>query len=233
MPVETAGTSDDSLSHALSTIAQAIAASLELKTVFSRVGDACQRLVPFDGLGLSLLELGGRVRVHAVAGDPDSLEREDLNVARADYSPRLWPPAARYVVNIRDAERELDPAYFMDRDLITRGYRSMLRVPLLSGDVPLGSLIFNSRQPAAYTEDHAQAVTLVAELLVLAVEHERMARGLRERRRRRQALEQLVPMITGTLDVREVFEQISRIAEEIVPHDYTSLALLDADGNQM
>jgi transcriptional regulator with GAF, ATPase, and Fis domain len=233
MPVETAGTSDDSLSHALSTIAQAIAASLELKTVFSRVGDACQRLVPFDGLGLSLLELGGRVRVHAVAGDPDSLEREDLNVARADYSPRLWPPAARYVVNIQDAERELDPAFFMDRDLITRGYRSMLRVPLLSGDEPLGSLIFNSRQPAAYTEDHAQAVTLVAELLVLAVEHERMARGLRERRKRRQALEQLVPMITGTLDVRAVFEQISRIAEEIVPHDYTSLGLLGADGKEM
>ena len=77
----------------------------------------------------------------------------------------------------------------MDRDLLSRGYRSMLRVPLLSDGVPLGSLIFNSREPAAYTEDHAQAVSLVAELLTLAVEHERMARGLRERRKRREALE--------------------------------------------
>jgi hypothetical protein len=72
---EAEGISDDTLSHALSTIAQAIAASLELKTVFSRVGDACQQLIPFDGLGLSLLERGGRVRVHAVAGDRSSLER--------------------------------------------------------------------------------------------------------------------------------------------------------------
>src|SRR5688500_9602758 len=182
-----AATGDDTLSQALSTIAQAIADSLELKTVFSRVGDACQRLIPFDGLGLSLLELGGRVRVHAVAGDPDSLEREDLNVARTDYSPRLWPASARFLVNIGEAERELDPSFFMDRDLLSRGYRSILRVPLLSGGVPLGSLIFNSRQRGAYTEDHAQAVTLVADLLVLAVEHERMARGLRARRTRREA----------------------------------------------
>jgi transcriptional regulator with GAF, ATPase, and Fis domain len=226
-------TSDDTLSQALSTIAQAIAASLELKSVFSRVGDACQRLIPFDGLGLSLLERGGRVRVHAVAGDQSSLEREDLNVARADYSPRLWPNTPRFLVNVKDAERELDPAFYMDRDLVGRGYRSMLRVPLLSDGVPLGSLIFNSRQPAAYTEDHAQAVSLVAELLVLAVEHERMARGLRERRKRREALEQLLPMIAGTLDVRAVFEQVSRIAQEIVPHDYTSFALTAEDGKHI
>jgi transcriptional regulator with GAF, ATPase, and Fis domain len=232
MAGEITGTADDTLSQALSTIAQAIAASLELKTVFSRVGEACQALIPFDGLGLSLLERGARVRVHAVAGDQSSLEREDLNVARADYSPRLWPQAARFVVNVRDAERELDPSYFMDRDLLSRGYRSMLRVPLVRDEEPLGSLIFNSREPAAYTEDHAQAVSLVAELLVLAVEHERMARGLRDRRKRREAIERLIPMITGTLDVRAVFEQVSRIAEEIVPHDYTSLALLSEDGKQ-
>jgi GAF domain-containing protein len=194
-------TGDETLPQALSTIAQAIAASLELKAVFSRVAEACQALIPFDGVGLSLLERGGRVRVHAVAGDPSSLAREDLDVARDDYSPRLWPRSRRFLVNVGDAERELDPAYFMDRDLITRGYRSMLRVPLVRDDVALGSLIFNSRQPAAYTEDHGQALSLVADLMVLAVEHERMARGLRDRRRRREALEQLVPMIAGTLDV--------------------------------
>ena len=230
--VEATGASGDALSQALSTIAHAIADSLELKTVFSRVGEACQRLIPYDGMGLSLLERGGRVRVHGVAGDASTMQREDLDVARTDYSPRLWPDAVRFLVNVRDAERELDPAYFMDRDLLSRGYRSMLRVPLVRDGVALGSLIFNSRQPDAYTEDHGQALSLVADLLVLAVEHERMARGLRERRKRRQAIEQLVPMISGTLDVRAVFEQISRIAEEIVPHDITSLALLSADGGR-
>ena len=91
MAGEIAVSSDDTLSHALSSIAQAIAASLELRPSSPGSGDACQPLIPFDGLGLSLLERGGRVRVHAVAGDASSLERLDLNVARADYSPRLWP----------------------------------------------------------------------------------------------------------------------------------------------
>jgi transcriptional regulator with GAF, ATPase, and Fis domain len=40
-------------------------------------------------------------------------------------------------------------------------------------------------------------------------------------------------MIAGTLDVRAVFEQVSRIAQEIIPHDYTSFALLSEAGKQV
>jgi transcriptional regulator with GAF, ATPase, and Fis domain len=221
---------EDTLPQVLSTIAHAIASSLELKEVFSRVADACQLLLPFDGVGLSLLEPGGRVRVHAVAGDPSTMERENLSVARSDYSPRLWPDAARFTVIVRDAPRELDASFFMDRDLLSRGYRSMLRVPLVLDGTPLGSLIFNSSQEAAYTEDHAQALSLVADLLVLAVEHERIAHAWAERRRRRDALERLLPALAGSLDIRTVFEQVARVVGDVIAYDYLSLGLLSADG---
>jgi transcriptional regulator with GAF, ATPase, and Fis domain len=233
MAAPDAAPDEDTLPQVLSTIAHAIAASLELKEVFSRVAEACQLLVPFDGVGLSLLEPGGRVRVHAVFGDPSTMERENLEVARADYSPRLWPDAPRFLVLVQDAPRELDPAFFMDRDLITRGYRSMLRVPLVRDGVPLGSLIFNSREPAAYTEDHGQAFSLIADLLVLAVEHERMASAWRERRRRRDALEKLLPALAGSLDIRTVFEQVARVVGDVIDYDYLSLGLLSADRTAM
>jgi transcriptional regulator with GAF, ATPase, and Fis domain len=117
----------------------------------------------------------------------------------------------------------------MDRDLVSRGYRSMLRVPLVLDGTALGSLIFNSTQEASYTEDHAQALSLVADLLVLAVEHERIAYGLRERRRRREALERLLPALAGSLDLRTVFEQVARVVGDVIDYDYLSLGLLSPD----
>jgi formate hydrogenlyase transcriptional activator len=233
MPAPAAPLGEETLPQVLSTIAHAIAASLELKEVFARVAEACQQLVPFDGVGLSLLEPGGRVRVHAVFGDPSTMERENLEVARADYSPRLWPDATRFLVLVSDAPRELDQSFFMDRDLVARGYRSMLRVPLVRDGVPLGSLILNSRAPAAYTEDHGQAFSLIADLLVLAVEHERMARVSAARRRRRRALEQLLPALAGSLDIRTVFEQVARVLGDVIEYDYLSLGLLSADRKAM
>jgi transcriptional regulator with GAF, ATPase, and Fis domain len=220
---------DETLSRALSAIAQAIAASLELKDVFSRVGAACRVLLPYDGMATSLFQPGGRVRIHAVTGDPAAANLEDLEVDRSEYSPRTWPPGLSSPLLVGDIEAELDPTFFMDRDMIARGYRTMLRVPLQQADKPLGTLVFVSRQPRAFTPEHVRAVSPVAELVVLALEHERMAREGRERRRRRDAVERLLPALAGSLDVRAVFEQVARIAKDVVPHDYLSFGLFTRD----
>jgi len=69
-------------------------------------------------------------------------------------------------------------------------------------------------------------------MVTLALAHEKLAAAWRERRKRREALERLVPALTGTLDVRAVFDEVSRIAQEVVPHDHVLLGLLDADGRR-
>ena len=43
----------EDLDQALSSVARAIADSLELKEVWGRVADACRAVVPFDGMGIS------------------------------------------------------------------------------------------------------------------------------------------------------------------------------------
>jgi transcriptional regulator with GAF, ATPase, and Fis domain len=65
--------------------------------------------------------------------------------------------------------------------------------------------------------------------VALALAHEELAGAWRERRKRRDALDRLIPTLAGTLDVREVFDQISKIAQEVVPHHYLSLGLLSED----
>ena len=219
----------ETIRAALSAVARAIADSLELKVIWDRVADACRAVVPFDAMGVSQLEPGDRVRVLVAAGDAAARDLQERVFARVDFSPRMWPREEDFLVLVEDAERELDRSFTGDREVIERGFRSILRLPLGRGDAKLGSLILVSRLPARFTASHGHALRVVAELVTLALAHEKLARAWRERRKRRDALERLIPTLTGTLDVRAVFEQISRIAQEIVPHDYLSLGLLSED----
>jgi transcriptional regulator with GAF, ATPase, and Fis domain len=48
-------------------------------------------------------------------------------------------------------------------------------------------------------------------------------------KRRLEALDELLPMLAGVLDIREVFERVSAIARKVLPHDLLSLPLLTED----
>jgi transcriptional regulator with GAF, ATPase, and Fis domain len=56
---------------------------------------------------------------------------------------------------------------------------------------------------------------------------------LAEWRRRARALDQLLPTLSAALDVREVFSQVSRVAQEVVPHDLLALGLVTPDGQRV
>jgi len=219
----------EALQTALSSVARAIADSLELKEVWDRVAEACRAIVPFDGMGVSRLQPGDVVRVVAVTSDSGAGELVEAEFTRSDYSPKLWPGADDYLLIIHDAPKEMDQAFAVDRYVVGRGHRSLMRVPLGRGQGRVGSLILTAHEPHRFTEAHGRSLTLVAELVALALAHEKLASHWRERKKQRQALERLIPTLTGTLDVRQVFEQIAHIAEEVVPCDFMALTLLSAD----
>jgi transcriptional regulator with GAF, ATPase, and Fis domain len=227
------GTDSADLQAALASVARAIADSLDLKEVWDRVAEACRSVVPYDGMGVSRVEPGDRVRVTAATRMPAAEHLTEIIYKRSDYSPIYWPDSDDFLVLVNDARTDLDPGFAVDRDVVERGFRSILRLPLGRGNGRTGSLVLTASQPGRFTEDHAGALALVAELVGLALAHETLASRMRERRRRRDALERLVPTLTNTLDVRAVFEQISRIAQEIIPHDYLSLGLYSEDGKRM
>jgi transcriptional regulator with GAF, ATPase, and Fis domain len=221
------------LHAALASVARAIAESLELKDVWDRVAEACRTVVPYDGIGVSRLEPGNQVRVVAATQAPAAEHLVELVFSRSDYSPAFWPESDDFMVLVQDSRKELDPAFAVDRDVVERGFRSILRLPLGRGQGRMGSLVLTANEPGRFTEAHGRSLALVAELVCLALAHEKLAHQWRDRRRRRDALERLIPTLTNTLDLRAVFEQIALIAQEIVPHDAMRLGLLSEDGQRV
>ena len=117
------------LQAALCSVARAIAESLELKQVWGRVAEACRTVVPFDGMGVALLE-GDRANTLVVAGNAQAQEMRESSYSFSDFSPLIRPPSPTQVLVVRDTERELDPSFRLDRTMLEGGFRSILRVSL-------------------------------------------------------------------------------------------------------
>jgi GAF domain-containing protein len=214
-------------------VVRTVAESLELQEVFTRVAEATRAVVPFDRMGVVLLDGPETVRLYAIAGGGAGVAAPVVEVGapvpRDWLSPRLWPPASARLPRRLDAAAELDPAFVVDAQILARGARSILQARLDSGGELLGVLWYASLRPGLYTAAHETAVASISSPIALALAHERLSLDERERRRRNEALEALLPALASALDTQQIFGQLSEISRQVLPHDFLGLGLLNED----
>ena len=203
------------------------ASTLQLRDVFTNVASAARPLLPFERMGISLLEFDEAVRLILMTGDAATEFSERVR-SRRHFSDAMWPTRGKPVC-IRDCARELDRAYEIDRRIVEIGRRSVLAVSLDSRGRQLGALWFDSASAGAFDDAHALAIQPVADLLALAVEHDQLWTLEQERRRKRDCLHTLLPTIADALDIRAVFPRMSAQLQDVIPHVTMSLVLLTPD----
>jgi transcriptional regulator with GAF, ATPase, and Fis domain len=215
----------DALPAALGRIARVVSRSLELGEVFAEVADAAAAVLPFETIGVARVESDGAFTLHSFVGNvpspPAALRLDDFSPA---VRPRGEGPS-----RIDDAARLFDPAFAIDRRMAEDGRRSLLFVPLRRGEHVDGFVGVTSRKPGAFNAEHEAALVSIAELLRLALEHERLWNLDAERRRRLDAIDSLLLTMAPVLDVREVFHKISEVVQPVLAHDRLMLTSLSAD----
>ena len=228
---------EEGLGPALSAIARAVAETMSLKGVFTRVAEAARLALPFDSMGVNVTENPDLppdampedevFSMYSVVGE-QGLEETGLRYRRSEVSPQLRLAAMGEVRRHSDVTQQLDPSFALDRRVIEMGCRSLL-VTFLPGPRPLGSIWFSSNEPGVYLPEDEETVLAIADLVALALQHERLFRTEKLRRKRSEALEALVPTLSKALDIREVFDQLSAAVGGILPHDRMALGLLSED----
>ncbi len=180
-----------------------MAESLDVRHIFTEVSNVVRDALPHDILALtSWAEDGRSLRVYAMTG----AQVED---------PAFWAPT-----QLTDEERTLlhrDP--YVIRDAISDisrddvrgrlfgrlGVRSAIRVPMPLGTDVFGSLFFFSREPEAFTESDLGFARRVADLVALALSHQRLAEAARRDAAARETAAQLeaqVATLTRELESR-------------------------------
>ena len=210
-------------------ITHAIADSLAFEEILKRVADAARLVIPFTVMGIwHAAAPDDPVRLRLAPGTPGDRRRPERPLRRSDHSPQLWPQNGSVPVCISDAVEVLDPTHLGDRLLIELGYRATLVLPL--DDAAKEVLWFAHSEPNAYTTTHARMLQPVTDLARLAVSHDHLHTLMQERRRKRDALEALLPTLASALDMQAVFTQISEIIKDVLPHDYLRVGLITEDG---
>jgi len=215
--------------EALAAVARTLGETLELRQVFARVAGAARQALPFERMRVVLIE-GDALRMYASEQDGAPGWEDGILVPQSDLSPEFWHD---FVVERLDVRRTLDPSFRWDRETIESGHRSIIRAMMRIGDRKVGVLGFASRQPDAFSEEHESFVLALADMVVAALEHERLWSEERRRRQRGEALEALLPTLAKSMDIRETFRQISVVAQDVIPHDIVGLSFLSADGKTL
>src|SRR5262245_36510106 len=216
-----------SFGEACASMARVVAESRDLAQVIEPMAEAIRTVVSFDGMGIWHAEAPDDP-VQLTLGPSPDIPSGGQPLRRSDHSPRLWPRAGEGPLVVADAIHDLDAAFRADRVVVRGGYRSVLVLPL-DGDARQ-VLWLAHREPSTYTDAHARALRPVADLAILAIEHDQLRTLVRERRRKREALEALLPTLARALDVQLVFAQISEVVRDVLPHDHLSVGLVTTDG---
>jgi signal transduction histidine kinase len=154
---------------------------LTLAEIMDCIYQEFRGLIPYDRMGLSLIEDGGKV-VRAVWGKsalpkvclpPDytaALLGSSLEEIVRTNQPRVINNLAAYLEN--------KPGSESTRLIVEEGIRASLTCPLIAGKKAVGFLFFSSKEVDAYAGVHVERFEMLAEAVSLIVEKGRLVTEL-------------------------------------------------------
>ena len=196
----------------------ALAGALDIRDVFQQLSAAASRIVPHDEANLALAtDDGTQYRLYASTreGAPELVCREDNTVLREPIAGRLF-----------DAVPGPE-----------RGLRSGVSAPVFIDEKVVGVFALFSRHPRAYSPHELALVQRLASYIAVGLAHQRLAEAARHAavdRARTASIEssvELLRTISGVLDIRTVFPQVSEIANKVLRHDL--LTMMSHDRGQI
>ncbi len=202
---------------------------LDVRDVFQRLSATVQRALPHDLLTVHLFS--------------DDLSQAAI-FARSDGAPQLGPmlphPYPPHVLRAW-AFDIVDDLTLREgaRQLVQAGARSALRIPIRFDGREIGGLAILSFELAKYSSDDVIVGRRLADCVGIGLSHYRMAEEnrraavLRERTSNLEMLDELLATLSGVLDIREVFDRVSAVAQRVLPHDALSIAESIEEGTRV
>ncbi|MGH7393273.1 MAG: GAF domain-containing protein, partial [Candidatus Rokuibacteriota bacterium] len=199
----------------LAEVERLVGASLDLDDVLLRIAEATARLVGAPAVHLWTAEPGAEVlRLRAASVDP-SMPAVDMPATCA-FGQGISGTAAksRSPVFVPDAAGD---ARVQVTGWVHAGLRTVLSVPILSGETLLGVLTVRARSGALSADEDQALVTSLAARAAVAIQN---ARAYQEAVRRGARLRELAAVnqtITASLDAADVMQRIAAGAASFAP----------------
>jgi GAF domain-containing protein len=163
--------------NTLSKVTEKINAGLDLDEVLNYVFESFWPVIPYDRIGVSLLEQNGTVVRSRWA-------RSDAPIMKIDrgYSAPLQGSSLQRILEtgqpriLNDLRQYLaeHPASESTHLMVEEGMRSSLTCPLVARGKPIGFMFFSSMEPHAFKDAHVEIFLQIAGQLSMIVEKGRL-----------------------------------------------------------
>ena len=205
---------------ALMELGRTISTALSIDEMFDGAAEQVRRLLPFDRIDVATVNAEGveMVRRYATgidvpggAGPVEPLAGSVVEEAVRSRAPFLFQAESAEEAAARFARLEQS---------IEAGLRAFLATPIRRGDTVVGAVTFSSIDLRAYGERDLEMAERIGLLLAGLVAGIAPYDGAQERERRElKALAEISRIVTSSLDVGEVYEQLAEQVRILIPFD--------------
>ena len=224
--------------QALLEVSEAIALHRDLDRLFEDLAPRLHRVVQFDFANLILYEPARKVMKSHVLETPDPAYVCPSGDCPME-SPGGWVRETQQPwvsSNLSDDNRFPELAQWL-RD---RGVQSLCLIPVTTALRKLGALALGSRVEDAYSENDVTFLQQVARQVAVALDNainfaeaQTVQQQLKEERDRLSILLEVNNAVVSVLDLHELLNAVSASLRRLVPHEYASLSLFDAETNRL
>ncbi len=178
---------------------RAIADVLDIRTVFPRVSEIANKVLPHDRMTMSFNDGTSEIVVQASSNEDFEVERIKLRHRECEGRDGVC-----IVSDLRRESLPIDEPRDLQDRIVAAGYRSFLAVNASAREQELG-VEFWSRQVDAFSAEDVPIARRIADHVALAVSHQQLAEAARQvaaARARADRLEWRVRSLAEELDLR-------------------------------
>jgi len=220
-------------------VSESIAHHRDLGALFHDLAPRLHRVVQFDYLNLVLHNPESNLmRLHILeTGQPHQIHPGMELPVNATPSGLVFETQQPYISS--DILQETRFPDFVER-LRKDSIRGVSILPLTTAQRRIGALGFGRRLAHSYTEAEIEFMQRVASLVAVAVDNalnfqssQAYQQQLAQERDHLRLLLEVNNAVVSNLDIRTLFRAIATAVRRVIQHEFTSLALYDADSNTM
>jgi formate hydrogenlyase transcriptional activator len=224
--------------QALLEISEAIASQRELDKLYAELAPRLHRVVQFEFANLILYDADRKAVKSHVLETPDTAYTCPAGECPME-SPGgwVWQTQKPWVVS-----RLAEDTKFPDLSswLSDRGVQSLCVVPVTTALRKIGALAFGSRHEGVYAEADVVFLQQVARQVAVALDNahnfaeaQSVQEQLKEERDRLGLLLEVNNTVVSVLDLHELLKAVSDSLHRLMPHEYASLSLYDAESQTL
>lgn len=207
-------------------VSDAVTSTLDLEQVLSQVAELVKRVVNYEIFAILLMNDRSRtLRFRFAVGHlPEVVKHVRVKVGEGVTGRAASTMEPQLVQDVRDY-----PGYINVLDQV----HAELAVPIIWKRRVIGVIDVQARQPGAFTEDHRNALVLVASRIANAIENARLYRNAVRRERTLALLNDISREMTSILSLDALLKRAAEMVRRVIEYELFSVLLLDSSGETL